>query len=63
MEASLNKLWSCAGCQEFVCASKTCPEDTFCLYLISSLDEVMVSRLVRPAWRARSARQRVSFIQ
>ena len=60
MEASVDEFRPRAGCKEFVCTSKARPEAALCLYLISSFDEVVVSRL---SGRARSDRQRMSLIQ
>ena len=60
MEASIDEFRPRAGCKEFVCPSKARPEAALCLYLISSFDEVVVSRL---SGRARSDRQRMSLIQ
>jgi hypothetical protein len=60
VEALLDELRSRASRKELVCASKTCSEAAFRLYLISSFDEVVVSRL---AGRVRSTRQRVSLIK
>jgi hypothetical protein len=60
MEASLDEFRSRARRKELICTSKTCSEAAFRLCLISSFDEVVVSRF---AGRARSTRQRVSLIK
>src|SRR6478735_11291820 len=60
VEALLDELRSRARREELIGTSKTCSEAAFRLCLISSFDEVVVSRL---AGRARSTRQRVSLIK
>lgn len=62
MEASLDEFWPLVGRKQLVCASEMCPEDTFCLYLVSSFNEVVVGRSVRRSMWARFACQWVSLV-